>query len=217
MDMEQARINMLKQQIRTWGVTDEELLARLASTSREDFVPDAYRECAFADSAIPLGHGQMMLTPSVEARLLQALQLTSEDKVLEIGTGSGYLTALLAKSASHVYSMDIEATFTEEAQRKLVNHQITNVTLQTGDASAGWEQHAPFDAIVVTASLPYLPKALAQQLTVGGRLFAILGQAPTMEATLLTRQAQDTWQQQTLFETVTPPLANAPQLEKFTF
>lgn len=217
MTIEQARINMLKQQIRTWGVTDQKLLEILASTPREEFVPSEFREVAFADTAIPLAFGQVMFAPSVEARLLQELNITESDNVLEVGTGSGYLTALLARCAKHVHSVDINAEFTQHAEKILAKHHINNVSLVTGDASQGWQQNAPYDVIVVTGSLPHLVKSLAQELELGGRLFAIIGQEPTMEATLLERLDSNTWSSKKLFETVTPPLQNAPALEKFEF
>lgn len=217
MNLEQARLNMLKQQIRAWGVLDEHLLDLLKTTPREDFVPSAYRKLAFADLNLPLGFGEVMLTPKEEAYLLQALAIEPNEVVLEIGTGSGYTTALLAKLAKQVYSIDIRPEFIAEAGVKLAQLGISNVQLQTGDAAQGWETHQPYDIIVVTGSLPILPEVFKTHLSIGGRLFAIIGQSPVMEAILITRITNQLWQTTKLFETVVPALHNALQPEPFIF
>lgn len=217
MNLEQARINMLKQQIRAWGVLDEHLLDLLKTTPREEFVPSAYRKLAFADLNLPLGFGEVMLTPKEEAYMLQALAIKPNETVLEIGTGSGYTTALLAKLAKQVYSLDIRPEFTEGARIKLRQLGISNVQLQTEDAAQGWEAHQPYDIIAITGSLPILPEVFKTHLTIGGRLFAIIGQAPVMEAVLITRIENQVWQTTQLFETVVPALHNALQLELFIF
>lgn len=215
MNIEQARFNMIEQQIRPWEVLDPRVLELLPQVPREDFVPPAQRKLAFADTEIPLGHGQVMMPPRLEARLLQVLDIQPSDTILEIGTGSGYLTALLARSGRHVYSVDICAEFTASAQQKLAAHGIGNVTLETGDAACGWNQHAPYDVIAVTGSLPLFADVFQQQLNVGGRLFLIVGQAPSMEALLITRVGPAEWTRESLFETCVPALINAPQPQAF--
>jgi protein-L-isoaspartate(D-aspartate) O-methyltransferase len=216
-DIEQARFNMIEQQIRTWEVLDSQVLDLLSKVPREAFVPAQYHGLAFADLEIPIGHGQYMLSPKMEARILQSLNLTKSDKVLEIGTGSGYLTALLATLAKEVVSVDIHADLSHAAQTRLDESMIKNVSLHIGDGSNGWVLHAPYDVIVFTGSLALPPMAAQAQLNVGGRLFAVIGQEPVMEATLVTRVSTEDYRQETLFETVLPPLANAAQPERFHF
>lgn len=217
MDTEQARTNMMTQQLQAWGVLDSHVLDVIAQVPREQFVPPAYQALAFADMSIPLAHHQAMLTPGEEARILQALNIQSTDSILEIGTGSGYITALLARLGRHVDSVDIFSDFSKEAQLKLAAQNINNVTLMTGDAASGWEEQVSYDVIVITGSLPYLPNGFRDSLKIHGRLFAILGSAPAMEATLITRQYANDWQIEKLFETVVTPLINAKQLSEFTF
>lgn len=217
MNLAEARHNMIEQQIRPWDVLDQRVLELVANLPREDFVPSAYLSLAYADINIPLEHGQSMMAPKVEARMIQALNLKPSDTVLEVGTGSGYVTALLAKSAKHIYSVDIFADFTERARLKLADHGITNVTLETGDAATGWERHSPYDVIACTGSLPLLPDSLRRQIKVGGRLFVITGDVPVMSTQLITRVSETGYSQQALFETVLPPLINAPQPPRFVF
>lgn len=217
MDMEQARFNMVEQQIRTWEVLDPEVLDLLFKVRREDFVPERYRMLAFADMEIPLGHGEVMLSPKLEARILQALELKQGDRVLEVGTGSGYMTALLAHRTAHVRSVDIVPEFTAQAQQKLSSHGFTKVTLETGDAARGWKRAEPYDVIVITGSLPVLPEAFTESLSVGGRLFAVVGEAPVMAAKLITRVAENACRTDELFETCIPPLRNAVQPQRFVF
>lgn len=216
MNIEQARFNMIEQQIRTWEVLDQGVLDLLTQVPREEFVPPAFRKLAFADMNVPLAHGQVMMQPKLEARLVQSLDLQPQDMVLEIGTGSGYLTALLAKRARHVYSVDLYADFSAEARPKLSTHGIGNVTLETGDAAQGWAQHGPYDAIAVTGSLPLFSEAFQRQLKTGGRLFMIVGGSPAMEALLITRLGKEQWLRESLFETDIPALINAPQPPAFT-
>ena len=215
MSIEQARFNMIEQQIRPWEVLDPRVLELLPQVPREDFVPPAQRKLAFADTEIPLGHDQVMMPPRLEARLLQALAILPADTILEIGTGSGYLTALLARSGQHIYSVDIFAEFTVSARQKLTAHGINNVTLETGDAARGWNQHGPYDVIAVAGSLPLFADVFQQQLNVGGRLFMIVGRAPSMEALLITRVGPAEWTRESLFETCVPALINAPQPQAF--
>lgn len=215
MNFEQARFNMIEQQIRPAEVLDQKVLDIIANTPREDFVPEKYRKLAFADINIPLEHGQVMMTPILEARLLQALNIQPTESVLEVGTGSGYLTACLAKLARHVYSVEIFSDFSERAKHKLNGHSLTNVTLDVGDASNGWEAHAPYDVITLTGSLMLPPESFKHCLNVGGRMFAIVGEPPVREGILITRVDEHQWSQESLMETDIPPLLNAPQPQRF--
>lgn len=217
MDLEQARFNMIEQQIRPWNVLDTTVLERLKLIKREDYVPEKSRALAFVDMELPLGDGQVMLAPKMEARIVQDLNLKPSDTVLEIGTGSGYLTALLASFVRHVHSVEVDPAHKSTAEAKLKQHGVSNVTLHIGDGAHGWDKAAPYDVIVVTGSLPILPDAFKKQLAQGGRLFVILGEAPVMTATLLTRVGPDTFTERTLFETCTPALLHAQQPERFAF
>ena len=217
MSVEQARFNMVEQQIRTWEVLDQQVLDLLYRVRREEFVPPLYRALAFADMEIPLGHGEKMLAPKMEARMVQELALNPGDRILEVGTGSGYLAALLASLGGHVYSVDIIPEFTQAAGAKLAASGITNVTLETGDAARGWDRHAPYDAIVVTGSLPVLSDAFPKSLKAGGRLIVVVGEPPVMEARLITCVAAGAHSTTGLFETCIAPLRNAPQPERFVF
>lgn len=216
-DFQTARRKMVDQQIRPWEVVDERVLDAIARTPREDYVPREHRTLAYADMNLPLGHGQVMLAPKVEGRLLQALALKPTDKVLEVGTGSGYVTALLAALTAQVHSVEIIPELAEQATRKLAANGIKNATVEIGDAARGWPPHAPYDAILVTGSLPLLPDSLRAQLAAGGRLVAVVGRAPAMEALRLVRLDADNWSEESLFETVVPPLINAPEPPKFVF
>ena len=217
MNLEKARYNMVEQQIRTWEVLDQEVLDLLMSVKREAFVPAASRALAFAEAEIPLGHGAAMLAPVLEAKILQALHLRKSDKVLEIGTGSGHMAALLAAHTDHVYSVEIVPELAATARENLRQQDVDNVTVEEGDGACGWAAHAPYDAIVLSGSTPVLPESLPQQLKVGGRLLAIVGEAPMMEAQLVTRITEDGYQTVNLFETVVAPLRNAQQRKRFVF
>jgi len=217
MDIEQARYNMVEQQIRPWDVLDQDVLNLLFKVRREDFVPQAHQALAFVDMEIPLGHGQAMWTPKLEARVIQELAIRPTDRVLEIGTGSGYLTALLASQAAGVVSVDIFPEFTAAATQKLRAHGFDNVTLHTGDAARDWPDEAGFDVIVLTGSTPLLSDAFLHRLKVGGRLFAITDEAPVMHAQLITRTAPGATRSVTLFETCVASLVNAPQPAAFVF
>lgn len=216
-DVEQARFNMIEQQIRPWDVLDPRVLELLATVPRERFVPPEHRSLAFADLNLPLGHGQVMMAPRVEARMLQALDVQPSDVVLEVGTGSGYVTACLARLAGRVLSVEIVPELKYAAQEKLANEGIGNVTLRVGDASRGWEPDRRYDVIAVTGSLPVYVDAFQKCLAIGGRLFVIVGEAPVMDALLVTRTAPDAWVREALFETDLPALVNAPTPPRFEF
>ena len=215
LNFEEARHLMVEQQIRPYNVRDENVLELLQRVPREDYVPAKYKEHAFTDMNIPLFNEQVMMQPKLEAIILQALQVQDQDKVLEIGTGSGYLTALLASQARHVISVDIDGDMQKKAEEKLSAHQITNVTLETGDAALGWDAHKPYDVIVVTGSLPILPETFQRNLNVGGRLIAIVGDSPVMELIMITRENESEWSHQSLLETDIPALINAAEPERF--
>jgi protein-L-isoaspartate(D-aspartate) O-methyltransferase len=215
--LEKARFNMVQQQIRPWDVFDQRVLDILETLPRDGFVPETYLDLAYADIEIPIGAGQQMMFPRVEARLMQALDIQPEDSILEIGTGSAYLTACLAKLGARVVSLDTRAEFTRQAAERLAAHGIDNVELQTSDGLAAPHASGPFDVIAVTGSLPQLPDMLKQQLTVGGRMFVVCGESPAMEACLITRVGEDAWRTEGLFETELAALDNAPEPERFEF
>ncbi len=217
MNMQQARFNMVEQQIRPWDVLDQQVLDLLFEVRREEFVPEQYRTLAFVDMEIPLGHGEVMLAPKIEARILQELAIKKTDRILEVGTGSGYFTALLAWLGQHVYSVEIVPEFVSGARARLAAHGITNVTLEEGDAARGWSRHGPYDVIVLTGSEPVLSPAFEESLKPGGRLFAILGDPPVMEATLITCVSPGMCNAISVFETCTAPLRNAPHPARFVF
>lgn len=214
---ETARFNMIEQQIRTWEVLDPTVLQLLNDIPREQFVPAAYQGLAFADLEIPIEHGQLMLSPKLEGRLLQALSIKNSDHVLHIGTGTGYLTALLAKLAKHVVSVEIEPELSALAAQHLKAQQIQNVTLEVGDAAHGWSQQAPYDVILFGASSPVEPANVRQQLAIGGRMLIVLGSAPVMRATLIQRISEHGFREDVLFETCIAPLTNATQAQPFQF
>jgi len=217
MDLEQTRLNMVVQQIRPWYVLDDTVLDLLYKIKREEFVPAENLAMAFVDMEIPLGFGQVMLTPKMEARILQELHIRKTDKILEVGSGSGYMAALLADKGAHVYSVEIIPELKAMAEQNLKAHGITNVTLEQGDAARGWPKDEPYDVIVLTASTPVLPDAFKNSLTPGGRLFAIVGEDPVMEALMITCVAPGKFTTTTLFETSTVPFINAQQPSRFTF
>ena len=222
MNFDQARFNMIESQIRTWDVLDQAVLDAVAMVKREDFVLEQYRPLAFADMQIPLraepgDPGEVMLTPKLEARMLQELGLSAQDRVLEVGTGSGYVTALLSRLAREVVSVEIVPEFIELAQRRLQLLGAGNVTLETGDAAKGWVRGAPYDAILLTGSVPALLPEMQEQLKPGGRLLAVVGEEPAMTATLVTRIADSGFTTRGLFETCIPHLKNAVREKRFVF
>lgn len=217
MNLEQARTNMVEQQIRTWDVLDQDVLDLLYVVPREEFVPPEHRALAFSDLQIPLGEGEKMWEPKMEARVLQELDVHKTDRVLEVGTGSGYLTALLAHRAAQVVSVEIHPSLAQFGRRNLERHGVDNVILEVGDAARGWPHHAPYQVIVLTGSTPLLPRAFLEQLDVGGRLFAVVGEPPVMSARLVTCTAPGAYNTLDLFETVIAPLVNCERPPRFRF
>jgi protein-L-isoaspartate(D-aspartate) O-methyltransferase len=217
MNTQFARDQMVRQQVRAWDVLDLRVLEVLEALAREQFVPERYRKLAYADMQIPLAHDEVMMAPKVEGRLLQALDPQPHESVLEIGSGSGFVTACLAKLAGRVLSLDIYADFTAGASRTLAALGVRNVKLETCDATRPDSLTQRFDVIAVTGSLPAYEARYAEHLNVSGRLFVIVGQPPVMEALLVTRIAEDAWARESLFETVLPPLVNAVAPTGFRF
>lgn len=217
MEIKTARFNMVEQQIRPWEVFDKRVLDLMGEAPRHEYVPSAYRNLAFADLHIPLGNGREMMSPKVEARLLQALEIQPTDKILEVGTGCGYLTSLLAALGGQVISVDTDTGLSAQAATNLSDHGIDNVTLEIGDASKGWEAHQPYDVIVVNGSMPCLPQSLNENLTIGGRLAAIVGKSPVMEALLIQRVGQKSWSDVALFETDLAALPDTEEPQHFVF
>ena len=211
MDLNQARFNMIEQQIRPWEVLDPQVLELLSVVQRENFAPLAHKALAFVDMEIPLGSApsQVMLAPRVQARLLQDLAVKKTDKVLDIGTGSGFMAALLAHQAAQVLSLEIDAALAAQAQANLQKAGVSNVTVRTADGSQGAAAEGPFDVILLNGSVAEVPAALLQQLTVGGRLAAIVGTEPMMRATVITRTSESNW------TTTEPWDCNAPRLSGF--
>lgn len=216
MNFEIARHNMIEQQIRPWNVIDPVVLDVLEAIPRENYVSDKMKKSAFSDVELPIGHDQLMLSPKIEAKILQAVQVQKTDNVLEIGTGSGYMTALLAQLADKVCSVEIHEQLSQQAQEKLTGEGFDNVTFVVADAARGFDQNAPYDVIILTGSVPQLPEAYKQSLKKGGRLFAVIGSAPVMEATLITRVSSSQYSTEILFETEIPELENTTRDKTFT-
>lgn len=216
MDYETARTNMIEQQIRPWNVLEMQTLNALGAIRREDFVPATQRDLAFADVQIPLGNGEVMLEPKVSARLTESLHLSKTDRVLEIGTGTGYLTALLAKIAHHVTSVEIDPDLKAQAERNLGMSGISNIDLVLGDAHDGWGEPASFDAVLVSGSLAKVPETILQSLKDNGRLVGIEGHAPAMQAVLFINSSGKIVRT-SLFETWAPRLKNAEDRKEFEF
>ena len=214
---EAARFNMIEQQIRTWEVLDPVVLDLLGEVHREQFIDESQLGLAFADVELPIGFGQTMLSPKIEGRILQALNIKKSDKVLLVGTGSGYLTALVAKLAKHVDAVEIIPELSNQAAKRLQQQNIQNVTLHIGDAVNGFSAAAPYDVIIFAGSLQLHPSAAEQMLNMGGRMFAVVGEMPIMQATLTQRISEGNSRKETLFETCLAPLVNAPQSLKFEF
>jgi len=214
--MEQARFNMIEQQIRPCDVLEGRILDLLKQVRREHFVPQAQRALAFVDMEIPLGHGTAMWSPKLEARVVQELHLSRADKVLEVGTGSGYLTALMATLAGHVTSVEIVPELNAMAKQHLQAYHRDNITLEVGDAAQGWGD-SQYDVIVLTGSTPVLPTVFQNHLKVGGRMFAIVGDAPVMQARVIKCVAEGVFETVTIMETSIPALQHATQPKRFVF
>jgi len=217
MNLEQARTNMVEQQIRTWEVLDQDVLDLLYVVPREQFLPEKHRALAFSDMEIPIGEGERMWQPKMEARVLQELAIRRSDRALDVGTGSGYMAALMSHRAAHVFSVEIKPALAQFGRANLERHGADNVTPEIGDAARGWPSHAPYDVIVLTGSTPILPRSLVEQLAPGGRLFAVVGEPPVMTARLVVATAPGTWHSTDLFETVLAPLVNAEHAPRFRF
>jgi len=215
-DYEQARFNMIEQQIRPWDVLDPRVLDLLSAVKREDFVPAAYRTLAFADLELPLPNGTRMWTPKMEARVIQELMVQSSERVLEIGTGSGYLTALLASGAGDVTSVEIDPAVAGDARAKLARRGYSNVRVDVGDGARGFGRET-YDIIVLGGSTPLLPDRFLEQLAPGGRIFAVVGEPPAMKARLVHSEAPGATVSTDLFETVIAPLVNAAAPARFEF
>jgi len=217
MDFKIARHNMVYQQVRPWDVSNLKILSVLDNLPRERFVLEHFKHLAYSDTSLPIGQDQYMLSPKMVGKILQALQLNKEDAVLEIGTGTGYLTAALAELAKRVVTIESQPELLEKAKENLANLHITNVQFELGDGLQGYKALAPFSVIVLTGSLPFLPRNLLEQLSTHGRLFAIVGKEPLMSAVLLTKIKEEGWQEETLFETLIPPLNTALKKDNFKF
>lgn len=214
-DFERSRFNMIEQQIRPWDVSNPEVLEALSFVKRESYVPAAHRDLAFADIALPLAHGEFMMKPVVEGRMLQALAVDSSDEVLEVGTGSGYITACLAHLARAVLSVEIYDDLAERARQQLLSDRVTNVTVMTADVLGDFDPNREFDVIVLTGAVYREPEKFRRWLRPGGRLFLIRGQSPAMEATLVTCLTDNRFSEESLFETDLPYLINAAPPKRF--
>ncbi len=217
MDLQLAKFNMVEQQIRPWNVLDPQVLELMSAVPRENFVPVEYRHLACADMHVPIGDGQVMLQPKMEARLLQALAPVKGEVVLEIGAGTGYVAALLAQSALEVFAIERREMLVDLAKRNLDAADIDNVTVILGDAGKGWDSEFDYHIIFISGSFIQLPQSYLELLTIGGRLVAVVGEAPIMNAILVTRIDAENWQTEILFETFLPPLDNIKQPDRFTF
>ncbi|MFJ1266996.1 protein-L-isoaspartate O-methyltransferase [Legionella lytica] len=217
MSYQHARTNMVKQQLRTGDVLEESILSLYDLIPRHEFVPEQYTQFAYSDMQIPLGHGQRMLTPLEEGVILQALELKGTETVLEVGTGSGFFTALLSKLCKQVISVDYYSEFTANAARKLKTHQCDNVELITGDACQGWLEKAPYDIVIFTGALEKLTETHMLQVLPGGKLFAIEGKMPVMKGMLYQLDHQGNWQKSVILETGIPSLIDKLKPKEFTF
>ncbi len=215
LDFDRARFNMIEQQVRPWEVLDQRVLGVMAQVRREDFVPPRYRKMAFADIDIPLDHGESMSKPIVQGRILQALEVKEGDSVLEIGTGSGYLTACFAHLGREVLSIDQHADFIDRARTRLAEAGLTNVRFDIGDAMRGWQPGRSFDAISVNGAVERVPQSFLGWLAPGGRMFVVRGRSPAMEAVLVTRIGEDQFVTDSLFETDMPYLNHAAPPQRF--
>jgi protein-L-isoaspartate(D-aspartate) O-methyltransferase len=217
MNIEQARFNMIEQQIRPWNVLDQDVLDLLVVVKREEFVPAACKALAFVDTEIPLPGGEAMFTPKMEARILQEVMLKKHETVLEIGAGSGYMAALLAHKGRHVTTVEISPELKAMAEANLVRAGVANVTVEEGNGAAGWDKGAPFDVIVISGALEVLPEAFLKQVKVGGRIAAVIGVAPVMSVNVITRVSETAYDTVKVFETNVKQLSGAKAVSHFTF
>ncbi len=217
MNRELARHNMIVQQIRPWDVNDDRVLEAMAKVPRESFVPENYQNLAFSDLEIPLNDSVVMMFPRIEGRMLQALNIQPNDNVLEVGTGSGYVTAVMSKLGKKVTSVEIDEALAQSAQARLTALGIHNASVAVGDAANGWNSNSPYDAIAISQSLTEIPKTYLEQLKVGGRLFAVIGTEPMMQAVIVKRINANSYETTTLFDTTLPPLQNQKSNEHFEF
>ena len=217
MDIGLAKFNMVEQQIRTWNVLDPDVLDTFKAVPRENFVAKEHRHLAFADMQVPIGDGQVMMQPKVEARLLQALAPRPDELALEIGTGTGYVAALLAHTALEVHTVECRSQFVTLSRNNLTNNHFNNVEVIPGDAGKGWQSEIDYHMIFVSGSVIELPDSYRQLLCIGGRLVAIIGEEPVMSAVLITRVGVDRWETEYLFETLLAPLDNIEQPDRFLF
>jgi protein-L-isoaspartate(D-aspartate) O-methyltransferase len=217
MNIEQARFNMIEQQIKPWKIFDQRLLGAMATIPREKFVPEAHKKLAYADIAIPLGHNQSMLSPKEVARMIQALELKGHEKVLEIGCGSGYISAILSQLANKVYSVDIIADFVKEAKKRLKKLGYTNVSIEEADAADGWLNQAPYDAILITSALHEISDHLKKSLSATGKIVAITGSPNNYQVCTYSKNENNDWQKQALFPAIAKPMINAEQPNQFVF
>lgn len=217
MNLEQARFNMIEQQIRPWDVADKDVLHLLSVVKREDFVPLAHKALTFVDMEVPLGHGQFMLAPRVEARMLQDAAVQKHENVLEIGAGSGYMAALLAHRAQRVISLEINPELAAMARANLQKAGIHNAEVREFDGSKGSSADGPFDVIMMSGSVAEVPQVLLSQLKVGGRLIGIIGNEPIMRATVVTRDSEAGFSTRQPWDTLAPRLLNFPEASRFQF
>lgn len=215
--LEQARHNMIVQQIRPWDVRDDVALAAMETIPREAFVPEHLTGLAFADMELPLDQGQSMLFPRIEGRILQAVMPRPGEKALVIGTGSGYLSAVVAQCGALVTSIEIDAILAQQAQSRIHQLEIQGVTIHVGDGLQGWGATAPYELIILTGSVEQAPRQLLEQLQVGGRMFVVVGQGEPMQARLYQRVNVSEWRHQELFETLLAPLVNGTPSTHFQF
>jgi protein-L-isoaspartate(D-aspartate) O-methyltransferase len=216
MNLDLARHNMIAQQLRPWEVLDDSVLDAMESLPRDRFVPPEFRRLAYSDSRIPLPCGQVMMAPKVEARMLQSLAIKPGNRVLEIGTGSGYVTALLARLGGEVSSIEYYEELSRSAAERLAAENI-EAELIVGDGLRGWPSGAPYDVIAVTGSIAECDSAFDEQLNIGGRLFVVCGRSPVMKASLIVRVGDAAWSRETLFETDLPPLIGVVEPDRFEF
>lgn len=217
MNPDQARINMISQQLRTWNVFDERTLDLCTQVHRELFVTEEYKNLAFADTEIPVGHGQLMMPPKEEGHVLQACNVRPNEKVLQIGAIGGYLAALFAKQASHVFLVETYQELLTAAQKNIAQLGLTNISYIQGDINSGWQGDGPFDVIVLTGSVPTIPGEIKNALNVNGRLYSVVGEAPAMQATVFHHEKGGVWQETNLFETVRPRLPHVKESTRFIF